>query len=366
MQDVTTLVGGGGGAVSTASAPLSINAGDISIDMTGIASEAALANKLDTLTAIAPIAVSGSGTERYISSLWKPSAVSVGPGLFTLSSDNLGTLSLALTGTEDRSALKLRDASGSIKSLTNNAGTLQFDGADVGALAGVTQTGVGTAFAATFFQGREFHIDSFNAGTGGATQAELRFKYDATNGTNIFSNQPILGILPGPAQAVRFYNNQSLVCLEIPVGSQSVSMPGSLSVSGTKNFEIVHPSPSLEAEPGKRWRLRHSCIESDKPYLMYRLAVDMTSSTQTVEMPESWFPHIATDVCVHLSPFKHFGSGWGELEEDGHTITLHTTTLGQWHVLLTAVRNDAVGQASVQTPIEFQEPIPTDYAPPPQ
>ena len=70
---------------------------------------------------------------------------------------------------------------------------------------------------------------------------------------------------------------------------------------------------------------------------MYRRTVDMTSTTQSYEMPD-WFQHLVKDPIVMVTPFKHFGSGWGEVE--GNTVTIHVTTLGQWHVLLTGGRKD--------------------------
>ena len=75
-------------------------------------------------------------------------------------------------------------------------------------------------------------------------------------------------------------------------------------------------------------------------------------------MPPSWFPHIAADPWVAATPHKHFGSAWGEVAGDGHTFTLHATTLGEWNVLITGVRNDHCGQMCASAPIEFQEELP--------
>ncbi len=55
----------------------------------------------------------------------------------------------------------------------------------------------------------------------------------------------------------------------------------------------------------------------------------------------AWFQHLAKDVIVHVTPFKHFGSAWGELLDDGLSIQMHATTRGQWNVLITASRKDA-------------------------
>jgi len=72
---------------------------------------------------------------------------------------------------------------------------------------------------------------------------------------------------------------------------------------------------------------QNHCTESDKPYLMYRTTIEMTSTTQTINMPESWFPYLVSDVCIHMNPFKHFGSGWGEML-DGSSILFfaHSTS----------------------------------------
>ena len=138
MQDVTTLAGGGG-AVSSASAPLSIDAGgDISLDTSNLATAGDLANKIDTMTAQLPVAVTGSGTQRVFSSLWKPSSVGVSNGLFALSSDSLGTLSLALTGQESRTQLRMQDPANTIRVLSSNTtGELVWDGTPIPSLDGL-------------------------------------------------------------------------------------------------------------------------------------------------------------------------------------------------------------------------------------
>ena len=59
---------------------------------------------------------------------------------------------------------------------------------------------------------------------------------------------------------------------------------------------------------------------------MYRATIEMTSTTQTINMPESWFPYLVSDVCIHMNPFKHFGSGWGGML-DGDRIRLHVSTI---------------------------------------
>ena len=186
MTDILTLIGaGGGGAVSSATSPLSIVNGVLSINLSSYSDTAAvqqllssyattagvntlltsyvltsamasysttvqvnaamvtalsaytdttslnslLATKLDALTVTAPLAVSGTGTSRALSTLWKPSNITIGAGLFGFADDPLGTYSLSLTGLENRIALKLRDTLGAIRDLTSDTtGVLTFDG----------------------------------------------------------------------------------------------------------------------------------------------------------------------------------------------------------------------------------------------
>ena len=78
MQNVLDLIaaggggggGGGSGIVTSASLPLSISSGVLSINLgsyvTNAAFNSALANKLDTLTAAGAISISGSGRSRTI------------------------------------------------------------------------------------------------------------------------------------------------------------------------------------------------------------------------------------------------------------------------------------------------------------
>ena len=87
---------------------------------------------------------------------------------------------------------------------------------------------------------------------------------------------------------------------------------------------------------------------------MYRVRVNMESSTQTFQMPESWFPYSDAEAWAHATPYKHFGSAWGEVAEDSYTFTLHVTTLGEWSVLITGIRNDQCGQMCATDSIEHQ------------
>ena len=127
------------------------------------------------------------------------------------------------------------------------------------------------------------------------------------------------------------------------------------SITGSsKSWDIKNPDP---AKPGMR--LRHYCTESDDigGSVQYRRTIDMAATTQTLEMP-SWFEHLVKDPIVMVTPFQHFGSAWGEC--DGNTVTIRARTLGKWHVLTTASRNDDASRSCAQE-IEYtpkEAPLP--------
>ena len=120
-------------------------------------------------------------------------------------------------------------------------------------------------------------------------------------------------------------------------------MTGNIKATGSitgasKSFCIPHPSPEKKAQG---YHLRHWCIETDMPagLVMYRRTIEMTTTSLDIEMP-SWFSSLveADSITIHLSPSGHFGSGFGECS--GNIISLRTTTLGAWYVLVYACRAD--------------------------
>ena len=83
-------------------------------------------------------------------------------------------------------------------------------------------------------------------------------------------------------------------------------------------------------------------------------------------MPD-WFKHLTKDVIVFVTPFKHFGSAWGECVDN--TLHIHTTTKGQWNVLITASRKDHCATNMCPQEVEHipEEPvINNDNGMPPQ
>ena len=135
--------------------------------------------------------------------------------------------------------------------------------------------------------------------------------------------------------------------------TQKLHVVGNILCSGTisgssKSFDIEHPDP----EKMNTYRLRHWCIESDKPggTVMYTKSVEMNTTSETFNMPD-WFKHLTKDVIVFVTPFKHFGSAWGECVDN--ILHVHTSTKGKWNILITASRADVSATTICPQEVEY-------------
>ena len=372
MTDVTTLVGGGG-AVSTASAPLSIAAGDISLDTSGLLATSTECAKIGTadcnhgandfqcqsLTLTSPDnsehEVTCGDDARLIVAGSKPllaNSITVGTGMFALASNPNGFLSLALTGTEARLSLRLQDSIAVVRELAaSSAGDLLWDGAALPTAASLaTQLAakqddlqaVLTATTLTF--NRTFRVTE--------PSNHPTMELSVPGGVLKHLAQPNLNcgiISPGQYFSI---SNQAGGSLPILCNGADVTVGGTLSAT-VKNFLIPHPDRSLVADEHKEWKLRHWDTESSEPggQVLERRTIQMASTTDSFEMP-SYFRHLVKNVTVHCTPSQHFGSAWGEYE-DG-VVTVHATTLGEWHVLIIATRDDESARNG-DSAVEFQQ-----------
>ena len=122
---------------------------------------------------------------------------------------------------------------------------------------------------------------------------------------------------------------------------------GSLSISGTKNFDIK----SL-TKPG--YRLRHRCIEGPKAYLFYQFQYDCKAGMNEFDMPD-YFDSINTDVLVYVSPYKCFGSAWGETANN--TLIINCSADGTYNIQVIGTRNDKVCQDEyAKFGVEYPDP----------
>ncbi len=164
----------------------------------------------------------------------------------------------------------------------------------------------------------------------------------------------------GDAMTVHKNSGAAYVGIRNYYPSEALHVGGNILASGsisgaTKSFDIPHPDPT---KPDMR--LRHWCVETSDAaggVVMYRRTIDMASTTTTFQMPP-WFKHLVKDVIIQVTPYQHFGSAWGECTEN--TIELHATTLGKWHVLITAARNDHCATSVCEQEVEYIPDEPED------
>ena len=476
FQDILTLIGAGSGAVTSASAPLAITSGVMSIDLStyittaavnalladyrltsslfsgvtmgaglvsvagngilsiglpgsesratlklmddqgnvrGLSSSATgtlvwntasvalsndLVNFINTISVTAPLTISGSGASRALATLWKPSAVTVGTGLFALTSDALGTMSLSLTGAESRVTLKIQDSNATVRNLTSSTGgVLTWDGTS---LVNTTQlalkaddAGVTSAFAGVQVQlaakAETTVVSALSARCGSLVDAVSGISTGDANpatGPNhriaVFESQSIgpgkyfygMALVQGwyspgvgfwggtgtafPEQARGSATQPHMILTDLGrlgvgtsaptqrlhVGNGNILCSGSIT-GASKSFDIEHPDP---AKPGMR--LRHYCIETDSRAgsLIYRRQFTAPKGGLChVPMP-SWFPHLTANVMIFVSPFRHFGQAWGEMDTEDPSLCHVTVSKGGiYNVMITGDRNDACARSEM-------------------
>ncbi|MBK3495326.1 tail fiber protein [Viridibacillus sp. YIM B01967] len=113
-------------------------------------------------------------------------------------------------------------------------------------------------------------------------------------------------------------------------------IPGSLSVSGTKNFEIPHPHPDKK----HTHVIRHGAVESPTTGdTLYRYTVEAREDGQVVELQlPDYFEHLNANVDVWVNPHLHFGRAFGVVEGDILKVTCEK--IGLYKVLIIGTRND--------------------------
>lgn len=117
---------------------------------------------------------------------------------------------------------------------------------------------------------------------------------------------------------------------------QSWLVPGSLTVNGTKNFEMPHPHPDKR----ETHRLRHSAVESPTAGdNLYRFNIEATKDGETVELGlPDYFEHLNVVVDVWVNGVDHFGNAFGKVE--GNTLKVTCELVGGYNVLVIGTRND--------------------------
>lgn len=115
-------------------------------------------------------------------------------------------------------------------------------------------------------------------------------------------------------------------------------VPGSFTVSGTKNFEIPHPKP----EKKTTHVIRHGAVESPTPGdTLYRWRIRATKDNDlvTIDLPD-YFIYLNKDVQIFVTPQGHFGNGYGELNRETEQLQIYCQFAGEYNVLVIGTRND--------------------------
>lgn len=121
-------------------------------------------------------------------------------------------------------------------------------------------------------------------------------------------------------------------------GPSEWKVPGSFSVSGTKNFEIPHPKPSKSATHV----IRHGTVESPSAGdTLYRYKVQSTKGNdlQYIDLPD-YFIYLNKDVQIFVTPQGHFGNGYGKLNRETEQLEIHCQYEGEYNILIIGTRND--------------------------
>ncbi|MGG3891997.1 tail fiber protein [Metabacillus fastidiosus] len=113
-------------------------------------------------------------------------------------------------------------------------------------------------------------------------------------------------------------------------------VPGSLSVAGTKNFEIPHPAPNKR----DTHVIRHGAVESPTTGdTLYRYTVEAMTDGQTVQVQlPDYFQYLNKNVDVWVNGYEHFGRAFGKVIDDKLLITCEKS--GIHKVLVIGTRDD--------------------------
>ena len=141
----------------------------------------------------------------------------------------------------------------------------------------------------------------------------------------------------------------NIVCGGTLTGATAITTSGDMTCyqvksTLTKQFDISHPTKD-------GMRLRHRCIEGPLAYLYYPYQYQCVVGLNTFDLPD-YFDAMNTDVMVHVSPFKHFGSGWGETINN--TLNIYCNTDGYYNIQVVGTRSDPIVlEEYANNPVEY-------------
>ena len=112
---------------------------------------------------------------------------------------------------------------------------------------------------------------------------------------------------------------------------------GALS-KGSGTFKIKHPDP----EKNETQYLHHSFVESPTAGdNIYRWQVEVVDGTAEIELPD-YYKFLNENDQVWITPVKHFGQAYGEVNEEQTHLTVTANADGIYNVLCIGTRKDEV------------------------
>jgi hypothetical protein len=103
--------------------------------------------------------------------------------------------------------------------------------------------------------------------------------------------------------------------------------------STVKSFDIPHEGK------GPGWRLRHRVLESPQAGVVDHFKLDCEVGENTLELPE-YYSWLAVDPIVHVTPYRCFGVGWGDVDAEAKTLKVTVNQAGSYRITLFATRHD--------------------------
>jgi hypothetical protein len=137
-----------------------------------------------------------------------------------------------------------------------------------------------------------------------------------------------------------------------------LTIGGNLGVQGSLSkysgsFDIPHPDPE-KAKDG--WHLRHSFVESPtRGEDLYRWQVTVEGGKAEIILPD-YFKYLNENVQIWVSPVEHFGSAYGEINQDFSKISIEADADGVYNVLAIGTRKDEFAKKGFdELGVEYQQ-----------
>ena len=121
---------------------------------------------------------------------------------------------------------------------------------------------------------------------------------------------------------------------DFAMNGSNCTIKGSLT-KGSGTFKIIHPDPNKK----DMW-LKHSFVESPTAGdNIYRWQIEVVNGDHEIELPD-YYKHLNENDQVWITPYKHFGQAWGEVDTAQTKLHIHANADGLYNVLLIGTRKD--------------------------